>query len=138
MANLSSRGQVFQIDDSTASIANISAYVNNVTVDSGQTVLDDSALGDTQHTTLPGLTSAQGITVNGMVNTTTRAIFAPLFAAGTSITKSIDYAMAAALRLTGECWFESGNFSGNVDTLQTFSATFRAENGLTSTSVALS
>lgn len=126
-----------RVDDATATIANISGSVNSVTVDGGQELLEDTGLGDARRTVVAGLGTATNVTVNGMLDSTTEAIFAPI-TDGTSITKTIGVGLVSGQFLNGEAWPEAVQLAGNVGQISTWSVTFRAQNGLTRTSVAAS
>lgn len=135
MAHVNSDAASFRLDDATGSIAIISGSVNSLTMDGGQALLDDTGLGDTRHTVVAGLANATTVTCNGWLDSTSEAIFAPLLD-GTSITKTIGVELITGSYWNGEAWPEAVSFSANIDALQTWSCTFRASNGLTSTSVA--
>ena len=124
----------FRVDDSTGQIVEISGSVNNATIDGGQALLDDTGLGDSRHTSVKGLGNATTVTVNGFLNSTTEAIFAPVVD-GTSITKTIGAGLVSGQYLNGESWPESVTLGVSIDALSTWSCTFRAQDGLTRTSV---
>jgi hypothetical protein len=134
MAHVNSDVASFRCDDSTATIADISGSVNSVSVDGGQALLDDTGIGDSRHSVVKGLANATTVTVNGWVDSTSEAIFSPVLD-GTSITKTIGVGLVSGQYLNGEAWPESVSFSVGIDELQTWSCTFRAQNGLTRTSV---
>jgi hypothetical protein len=62
-------------------------------------------------------------------------MFAPLAGSATSITKTIKLQLASGDLWTGEAWPESVNLSINVGAVNSWSCNFRAQSGLTSTSV---
>lgn len=135
MAHVISSAASFKIDDSTAAIATISGSVNSVSVEGGQPTIEDTGLGDTQRTTVRGLGDATIINVNGYLDTTTEAIFAPLVN-GTSLTKTIDVGLVSGQFLSGEAWPENVTLGSSMGEISTWSATLRAQAGLTRTSVA--
>jgi hypothetical protein len=137
MAHVNSDAASFKVDDSTGAIATISGSVNNVTVDGGTNLLDDTGLGDARHTVINGLGIATNVTVNGWLDTTTEAIFAPVVDQ-TSITKTIDVGLVSGQFLSGEAWPESVSLGASIDSISTWSVTFRAQDGMTRTSVAQS
>jgi hypothetical protein len=135
MANEFSNVTGFACDDSGATLVDLSGFVNNFSFDGGLELLDDTGLGDSDRTVVAGLGNARNVNVNGWLNSTTRAIFAPLAGSATSITKTIELKLATGDFWTGEAWPENVNLSGGVGTLNTWSCTFRAQSGLTATSV---
>lgn len=134
MAHLTSKNMVAKIDNASGTLTDISGDVNQMSLAAAITILDDSGLGDSQHTTLPGLAAAQVITLNGWLNSTVDAILGVLMG-GTSITKTVVFGETSARAYRGEMWVQDITYSGTVDDLQTWSATFVAEAGLTRTSV---
>ena len=125
-----------KIDDSTGSIIDISGDVNSLSWDGGQNLLDDTGMNDTRHTVVAGLANASNAALNGWLDSTTRAVFEPLVD-GTSITKTYGQTTDDGTTWwTGEVWPEAVTISAGIDELQAFSVTLRAQNGLTSTSVA--
>jgi hypothetical protein len=134
MAHVNSDVASFRVDDSTAQIVVLSGSVNNVTVDGGQALLDDTGLGDSRHSVVKGLANATTVTANGFLDSTSEAIFSPILD-GTSITKTIGIGLITGQYLNGEAWPESVTLGVSIDALSTWSCTFRAQNGLTRTSV---
>jgi len=96
-------------------------------------MLDDTGLGDTDHTVVAGLGNAKTVAVNGMLNSTTRAIFAPLAASSTTLTKTIEIKLATGDYWTGEAWPDNVTLGLPLG-LNTFSCNFSAQSGLTGTS----
>jgi hypothetical protein len=137
MANENSTVTGFACDDATSTgvLTNISGFVNNVSFDGGLELLDDTGLGDGDRTVIAGLGNARNVNVNGWLNSTTRAIFAPLAGSATSKTKTIELKLATGDYWTGEAWPESVNLSINVGAVNSWSCNFRAQSGLTSTSI---
>jgi hypothetical protein len=82
-----------------------------------------------------GLASATDVTVNGFLNSTTEAIYAP-WLDGTSVLVTIGVGLISGQFLNGEAWPREVSFSVGIDELQTFSVTYQASDGLTRTSVA--
>ncbi len=125
-----------KLDDATGSIVDISGDVNSLSWDGGQNLLDDTGMNDTRHTVVAGLANASNAALNGWINSTTQAVFEPLVD-GTSITKTYGHTIDDGTTWwTGEVWPEAITISASIDALQTWSAGLRAQNGLTSTSVA--
>lgn len=137
MANENSSVTGFAMDNATSTgvLVDISGYVNTVSWDGGMNLLDDTGLGDGDETVVAGLGNARNVSVNGMLNSTTRAIFAPLAASATSKTKTIELKLATGDYWSGETWPESVNLGINVSQLNSWSCNFRAQSGLSQTSV---
>ena len=75
------------------------------------------------------------ISVNGFVNTTTDGIFGPLIATATSVTKTTQYGAYSGRFYYGEALVSNIQYSGSVDSLQTFSADLTFDGAVTRTSV---
>ena len=135
MANKTSKDLGLKIDNASQALTDISANVNQQDLERATTILDDTAVGDTAHTTLYGLLQAPRLTLNGWVNTTVEAIFGPLLVSGTGVTKTAQFQLYSTRFIYGEFNFENVRFSGSPDTLQTWSATLVGAGGLNRTSV---
>jgi hypothetical protein len=134
MGHVQSDVASFRIDDSTGAIAVISGSVNSVSMDGGQELLEDTGLGDSRRTVVAGLGAASNASVNGMLDSTTEAIFGPL-TDGTSITKTVGIGFVTGQYLNGEVWPESVTLAMNAGEISTWSVNLRAQDGLTRTSV---
>lgn len=137
MAHLLSDVAGFKVDNASGSITDISGSVNSVSLDGGNASVQDTGLGDTRHTEINDIKPIMTISVNGMLNTTTRAIFAPI-AKGTSVAKSVEVKLLSGQFLSGESRVGSVSFSVPVG-LQTWSCEFRSADstGFQATTVAL-
>lgn len=135
MAHYTSKVMGFALDSSTGVLTDISGSVNSQAINSAITILDDTGMGDTHHTTLAGLVSAESIPLNGFLNSTVEGIIGPLLVGGTSITKTVEFKAGGSKYYTGEMYPQDVSVSGSVDTVETWSMTLVAENGLTRTSV---
>lgn len=135
MAHENSEVIAFALDDSTGSLVDFSGNVNSITWDGGQDLLEDTGMGDSRRTVIQGLANASNIQVNGMHDSTTRAMVAPVVD-GTSVTKTVELQLASGDVWTGEVWPEQVTGVGaNVGEINTWSINLRAQNGLSSTSV---
>ena len=141
MAHLTGKDKGFKIDDNSGSIADISGSINTMSITAGGTVYDDTGMGETQMTKLPGLLTAAVVSVNGWVDSTSESIFAQ-WAIATSVAvaaKTVSYQISSGRHYTGEM-IPNGDgaveFSGESDGLQAFSANLIATGALTRTSVA--
>src|SRR3990167_2196060 len=137
MANLTGKDVIFIIDNASKSPVALTAHVNQASVQAAVSMLEDSALGDTTRTYVPGLAGTT-IPINGFWNSTTEAIYGPLLGVRTSITKTTQFGDATTDKYyQGEVFVENVQVSGSVDTLETFSADHRITGAVTRTSVAL-
>lgn len=134
MANLTHRNNAFHIDNASATLTNISTYVNQQDLDRQIGILDDTGMGLEEATKLPGLGSGK-FTINGFVNTTTDAIFGPLISDNTSLSKTAAYGVSSTRFYKGEVWVGNVKYSGSKDTLQTFSADCEVTGAITRTSI---
>ena len=137
MANWTSKNGGLRIDNASGAITDIGQYINSVSDSGGSNRLDDTGLGDTRERSLAGLARGTEAQINGALNTTTYAIFAPLVN-GTSVTKTLEIKYSASKFRIGEVYVTSVQLSQNVGQRHSFSATLSAENGLSVTSVAAS
>ena len=136
MAHRNSDAVQIKLDDSTGSIVDISGDINSLSWDGGQNLLDDTGMNDTRHTVVAGLANASNAALNGWLNSTTELIFGGVVD-GTSITKTYGHTFDdGATWWTGEVWPEAITISASIDGLQAFSGGLRAQDGLSSTSVA--
>lgn len=142
MANLTYKSMRFRLDNSTG-IQNITAYVNQASIQRAINLLDDSALSDGNRSVLTGLAGTT-LSINGFVNTTIDAILGPQIAASTSVTKTFEYRTlatnstgSAGRFYTGEILLSNIQYSGGVDTLQTFSADMTVDGAVTRTSTSV-
>lgn len=137
MGHVNSDVAGFWVDSETGVLTEISGSTINVNPQGGQELLDDTGLGDSRHSMLPGLANATSVPANGYLDSTTEAIFAPLLD-GTSVTKTIQVQFISGQYLSGEAWPEDVQLGSSIDALSTWSCTFTAEDGLDRTSQALS
>lgn len=134
MANLTHRNAAFHIDNASAALTNISAYVNQQDLDRTIGILEDTGMGLEEATFLPGLGGTK-FTINGFVNTTTDGIFGVLVSDNTSLTKTVAYGVSSTRFYKGEVWAGNVKYSGTKDTLQTFSADLTVTGAVTRTSI---
>lgn len=133
MAHVTSRTLVFKIDNASASLTDISGSVNQQNLAKDLGLLEDTGLGDTDRTYVPGLEGAT-LPVNGYMNSTTEAIVGPLVE-GTSITKTVSV-FDGYQYLTGEVWPANVTITGNVGELVTWSMDLTFSGAVDRTSVA--
>lgn len=136
MANTTFRDQGFKIDGAGATLVDIKAYINQVDLQRALDLIEDTAMSDSNRSYLHGLAGTT-VTFNGMVNSTTDAIFGPLINAATSITKTVEYKAYAARFYNGEVLLSEIKYSGSTNSLQTFSVNATFDGAVNRTSVAL-
>lgn len=127
-----------RIDGANGSLVDISTWTNNANPNRSFPFLDDTGLGDIQEQSVGGLPNAARVPMNGRLCSTTEAIFGPLLAAGTSITKTLELKLRSGRYLIAEIWPEDVAFNPVAKELTTWSFTALAQNGFTRTSVAAS
>jgi hypothetical protein len=93
MANKTYKDMRFKLDKpnttGTLVLTDITAYVNQASLQRAINLLDDSALSDTNRSVLTGLAGTT-LSINGFVNTTTDGTFGPMIAAATSVTRTFE------------------------------------------------
>lgn len=147
MANLTYKAMRFRLDkvNSTGveTLTNITAFVNQASLQRSINLLEDTALSDTNKSVLTGLAGTT-LSINGFVNTTTDGCFGPQIAASTSVTKTFEYRTQATNSTgtvgrfyNGEVLLSNIQFSGSVDNLQTFSADMTVDGAVNRTSASL-
>jgi uncharacterized membrane protein len=136
MANTTYRDQDFKIDNASAALTSIKAYLKQVDFDRALDLIEDTAMSDTNRSYLHGL-GGTTFTISGMVNTTTDAIFGPLVAAATSITKTVEWKAYTARYYNGEILMTNVKYSGSTNNLQTFSASLTVDGAVNRTSAGL-
>ena len=136
MANLTGKNITFQVDNEPNAITDISQHVNQASLQAIMTMIEDSALGDTDRTYLAGM-HGKTIPINGYWNSTTEAIYGPLVSARTSLTKTVEYG-DGNMYYNGEALVNNVQVSGSIDTVETFSADHTITGTMNRTSVKLS
>src|SRR5512138_2578874 len=101
MANTTYKNVTFKIDNAATTLTDITAYVNQASLQRAINLLEDTALSDANRSVLTGLAGTT-VSINGFVNTTTDGIFGPLIAAATSVTKTTQYGAYAGRFYYGE------------------------------------
>jgi hypothetical protein len=124
----------------TSVLVNYTPYLNQASLQRAINLLDDSALSDTNRSVLTGLAGTT-ITLNGFVNTTTDAYYGPLVNAATSVLRTMEYRIfstnstgSAGQFYRGSVLVSNVQYSGAVDSLQTFSADHTFDGAVTRTS----
>jgi hypothetical protein len=147
MANLTYKAMRFRLDkvNSTGveTITNITAYVNQASLQRSINLLEDTALSDANKSVLTGLAGTT-LSLNGFVNTTTEGVFGPQIATATSVTKTFEYRTHATNSTgtvgrfyNGEVLLSNIQISGSVDSLQTFSLDMTVDGAVNRTTASL-
>ena len=137
MANTTYRDMRFKLDNSSASLTDYTAYIQQVDLDRQIDLIEDTGMTDTHRQYLFGLAGTT-FTISGMVNSTTEALFGPLMAAATSVTKTFEYrATTAPKYYNGEVLLTNIKLSGSTNNLQTFSMSATIDGAVNRTAVAL-
>lgn len=136
MANTTYRDQDLKIDNAAGTLTSIKAYLNQVDYQRSLDLIEDTAMSDTNKSYLHGI-GGTTFSLSGMVNSTTDAIFGPLVAAATSVTKTIEWKAYAARFYNGESFITNVSYSGKTNSLQTFSVSLTIDGAVNRTSVGL-
>jgi len=135
MANKTFKDMTLRIDNASGTLADITAFINQQSLEHAMSILEDTGMGLEERTTLPGLAGTT-VEINGFVNTTTDAIFGPAFVSdNTSLAKTVAFKESSARFYKGEFWASNYTISGSRDTLETFSLSLTATGAITRTSI---
>jgi len=136
MANLIYKNETLKLDNAAASLVDLTAYITSETLSGAQDLIEDSAMGDEEKSYIAGMAGAT-LSLSGIVNTTTDAIFGALIGNRTTITKTYQRTATTGLTLRGEFLPTSVEYSGSANSLQTFSYSATLDGVMIKTSVAL-
>ncbi len=145
MANQTYKTMRFKFDKpnttGTLVLTDITAYVNQASLQRSINLLDDSALSDSNRSVLTGLAGTT-LSINGFVNSTVDSTFGPMIATATSVTRTFEYRVFYTNSTTGrfyngEVLLSNVQYSGSVDSLQTFSADMTVDGAVNRTTVPL-
>ena len=137
MPNKTGKDIVFKLDNASGALTDITSHLNSNSIASIQSALEDTALGDGEQTFIPGVAGAT-FSIAGFWNTTTEAIFGPLQGNNTSKSKTFERADGTGQLKNGEALITGVDVSGEVDTVQTFSAEGQVTGAMNRTTKALS
>lgn len=143
MANKTDLDVRVKIDNSGGTLTDITAYLTSASIRSALDILEDTALSNEEKSYVAGKAGAT-LPLAGMVNSTTDGIFGPLIGNRTSITKTIEF-RAYATNSTGsvgrfyngEVWPTNVEFSGSLNSMQTFSVDTTFDGAINRTSAQL-
>jgi len=140
MANKTDLDIRVKLDNAGGTLTDITAYLTSASISGAMDIIEDTALSDEERSYLPGKAGAT-IPIAGMVNSTTDAIFGPLVGNRTSITKTVEYRAystnstgSTGSFYTGEIYLTNVEYSGSVNSLQTFSGDGTFDGAVTRTS----
>jgi hypothetical protein len=145
MANKTFKDLRFKLDKpnttGTLVLTDMSAYVNQASLQRAINLLEDTGLSDANRSVLTGLAGTT-ISINGFVNSTVDAALGPMIAAATSVTRTFEYKAYMTNSTAGRCYngevlFSNIQYSGSVDNLQTFSADMTVDGAVNRTTVPL-
>jgi hypothetical protein len=145
MANKTFKDLRFKLDKpnttGTLVLTDMSAYVNQASLQRAINLLEDTGLSDANRSVLTGLAGTT-ISINGFVNSTVDAALGPMIAAATSVTRTFEYRAFTTNSTTGrfyngEVLFSNIQYSGSVDSLETFSADMTVDGAVNRTTVPL-
>jgi len=143
MANKIYKDMRIRIDNAAGTLTDITAFLSGASIRAVQDTIEDTSLTDEERSYLFGLAGAS-IPLAGMVNTTTDGIFGPLKGNRTTATKTIEYRThftdstgIVGRFYTGEVLVTSTEYSGSVNSLETFSAEATFDGAVTRTSKAV-
>ena len=136
MANLMYKNETLKLDNAAGSLVDLTAFITSETLSGVQDTIEDSAMADEERSYLFGMAGAT-LSLSGIINTTTDAIFAPLLGNRTTATKTYQRTAASGLTLRGEVLPTSIEYSGSNNSLQTWSMSATFDGVMIKTSVAL-
>jgi len=126
--------------DSTAALTDISDETNSAALRTAFDMFRVDGLGSSDPERQHGKADASA-PLNGFVNSTTEGIFGPLVGNRTSVTKSFALGLGVAKNSTSDWWYSGEfqisdvEFSGDPNSLQTWSCTLMQSGALSRTSV---
>jgi hypothetical protein len=136
MANYIFKDETIKIDNASASLTDITAYCTSLTVNGSQDLIEDTGMSDEEKSFLFGQAGAT-LSLAGILNSTTDAIFNVLIGNRTTATKTFQHTMASGKVLRGEFLNTAVETSGATNSLQTWSYSATLDGVMIKTSVAL-
>lgn len=136
MASYIYKDITIKFDNAAGTLTDITAYLTSDSISGAQDTIEDTAYGDEERSYMAGIAGAT-FTMSGILNSTTEAIFSPLIGNRTTATKTIQRAAASNKVLRGEVFPTSIEYSGSVNSIQTFSFSGTFDGVMIKTSVAL-
>lgn len=139
MTNLHYKNETIKLDNAAGTLTDITAYLTSESIAGVQELMDQTTMSLEERTNLSGLAGGSA-SLAGVVNSTVNGILAPLIGNRTTATKTLQRASAASGAssvLRGEFWITDVEYSGSVNSIQTFSANATLDGVMISTSIAL-
>lgn len=136
MANLIYKNQTLKFDNAAGTLTDLTAYLTSESLSGSQDTIEDSAMADEEKSYLAGMAGAT-LSLSGIVNSTTDAIFGVLLGNRTTATKTYQRAATTNLVLRGEFLPTAVEYSGSNNSLQTFSFSGILDGVMIKTSVPL-
>ena len=134
MAFVHGKSAVFKLDDSGATLRDLSAYANEVSFPRSIETAETTVFGNAAKTYIVGLTDAT-ISVSGLWDSTLDGYVAP--AVGQSTTLNFNYGpsgnTAGMVKLTGSCMITSFEVSAPVGDVVTYSLDLQVSGAITRT-----
>lgn len=125
-----------KVDNSTGTLTDITAFLSSASLRAVQDIIEDTGLADEERSYLYGLAGAS-IPLAGMVNVTTDGVFGHLIGNRTTATKTIQYVAYTGRVYRGEALVTAVEYSGSVNSLETFSSEATFDGVMIRTSVAI-
>jgi hypothetical protein len=143
MANKTDLDARIKIDNAATTLTDITSYLTSASVRGALDIIEDTALNNEERSYVAGKAGAT-IPLAGMVNSTTDGILGPLIGNRTSITKTVEFRAYstnstgnAGQFFNGEVFLTNIEYSGSLNSLQTFSADCTFDGAINVTSAAL-
>lgn len=145
MANLTHKDVRIRAAANVTSVmtTNLTAYCNQVSLQRAINLLEDTAFSDTNKSIVTGLAGTT-ISLNGFVNTTTDAFYGPMVNTAPTANRTMEYRIystnstgSAGMFYNGPVLISNVQYSGAVDSLQTWSADHTFDGAVTRTSLSL-
>ena len=132
MAFVHGKDSKFKLDNASASLTDISSYVNNVDFPETADISETSTLGSSNKTYIVGLKAAT-IGLTGLWDATADAIFGAVV--GQSATLSFEYSpegtSSGKIKYTGECILTNYSISSPVGEVVGYSADLQVSGAVT-------
>jgi len=136
MANLIFKNQTIKLDNAAGTLTDITAYLTSETLSGIQDLIDQTSMSLEEKSYLFGQAGAT-MQIAGFVNSTTNGILGPLIGNRTTATKTFQRAATTNIVQRGEVLVTGVEYSGSVNSIQTFSFNATFDGVMISTSVAL-
>jgi hypothetical protein len=136
MANLIFKNETIKLDNAAGTLTDITPYLTSETLTGIQDLIEQSSMSMEEKSYLFGQAGAT-MQIAGFVNSTMNGILGPLIGNRTTATKTFQRAATTNIVHRGEVLVSGVEYSGSVNTIQTFSFNATFDGVMISTSVAL-